>query len=605
MASKEKDGLLTERISAGEKFRAYRHFLRLIWRANPRLAAFRFGLLVLGSFLQPLEVYVFSLLIAAIAANQGERIMPYVAIVLAAYGVRHFVVEATYSKMNDWFDRSSGFATQFSIFEHLSRLEPDTLSKPEVRRRLDYVREEIWRLNRLPDRTEWFMRSVLKLIGALGLAWVAPWWVSVLVILDAALQALNSYIESNSDLWVASFNSLEGRLFEYARYIFMMGDEFREIKLLGAAERILAKVHSSCGRILVKFRRAAFRSLARRMLFGIFHVGAYAVVIILLGREAMAGAAALSALYIGLNLFGLMGEALSGITGSLNQLSTDLGVLTHVYRLFKLPPEPNTGKRLPEHKLKIEFKGVSFRYPGAKREAVEGVNLVIREDEHLAVVGENGAGKSTFLRLLSGLDKPTAGEILINGIPLQDYRQKDWRRAFHLMLQNARLFQDFTEDNLRYGEPPHVWRKMAFGMERGLHISGADAVIRDLPEGLRTFIGTWAAPPDISPHQASGGQEQRLLIARTLIHGGRILGFDEPTSAMDALAETAFFDRLNQAMRGKGLIYISHRFSTVRRAERIIVFHEGKLVEQGSHEELMARHGKYAEMYSEQAKWYA
>jgi ATP-binding cassette subfamily B protein len=596
---------MTERIALGEKLAAYRYFLRLIWRANPGLAAFRFGLLFLGSFLQPLEVYVFSLLIAAIAAGQGERIMPYITIVLAAYGVRHFVVEATYSKVNDWFDRSSGFATQFSIFEHLSRLEPDTLSKPEVRRRLDYLREELWRLNRLPDRTEWFVRSVLKFFAALGLAMVAPWWVMLLVLADAFLQALNSYLESKSDLWVSSWNSIEGRRFEYARYVFMMGDEYREIKLLGAAEKFLAKVKTACGRILIKFRQAAFRSLQRRMLFGVFHVGAYAAVILILGREAMAGAGALAALYVGLNLFGLMGEALGGITGSLNQLSTDLGVLVHVYRLQNLPPESNAGRRLPSEPLVVEFRNVSFSYPGAGKAAVADLNFSIREGEHLAVVGENGAGKSTFLRLLSGLDKPTSGEILVNGQPLASYRKSDWRRAFHLMLQNAKLFQDFAEENLRYGEPPSNLKGKGFGIAEGTRISGADLVIRELPEGMRTFLGNWVAPPDVVPHQVSGGQEQKLLIARTLIHGGRILGLDEPTSAMDALAETSFFDRLNEAMRGKGLIYISHRFSTVRRAERIIVFHEGRLIEQGSHEELLARGGKYAEMYSEQAKWYA
>jgi len=605
MPEKEKAKLTDERIVLGEKLEAYRHFLALIWRANPGLAAFRFGLLLLGSFLQPVEVYAFSLLIAAIAAGQGERIAPFVAVVVAAYSLRHFVVEATYSKMNDWFDRSSGFATQIGIYEHLSRLEPDTLARPEVRRRLDYVREEIWRLNRLPDRTEWFIRSVLKFVAAFGLAFVAPWWVTALVLLDSLLRSLNSYLESNSDLWVSSWNSLEGRRFEYARYVFMVGEEYREIKLLGAAEKFLSKVRGASVRILLKFKRAAYLSLGRRMLFGAVHVGAYAAVIILLGREAMAGAAALSALYVGLNLFGLMGEALGGITGSLNQLSTDLGVLTHVYRLLTLPVESNAGRRLPAQKLTIEFKSVSFRYPGAARDAVSDLSLTLSEGEHLAVVGENGAGKSTFLRLLSALDKPTGGEILVNGFPLEGYRKSDWRRAFHLMLQNSHMFQDNVLESLRYGEPPPAWKKAAFGFESGTRISGADAVIRDLPEGPNTFLGDWVAPPDVTPHKVSGGQEQKLLIARTLIHGGRILGFDEPTSAMDALAETAFFGRLNDAMHDKGLIYISHRFSTVRRAQRILVFHEGHLVEQGSHEELMARSGKYAEMYSEQAKWYA
>ncbi|MCC6563491.1 ATP-binding cassette domain-containing protein, partial [Candidatus Uhrbacteria bacterium] len=122
---------------------------------------------------------------------------------------------------------------------------------------------------------------------------------------------------------------------------------------------------------------------------------------------------------------------------------------------------------------------------------------------------------------------------------------------------------------------------------------------------LNAFIGDWVAPPGVVPAKVSGGQTQRLVIARTLIRGGRFIAFDEPTSAMDALAETAFFERLHESMGGKSIIYISHRFSTVRRASRILVFEKGKLSEDGSHEVLLAKNGKYAHLYQEQAKWYS
>jgi len=588
-----------------DKILAYRFFLGVIWRANRALAVFRLALLVVGSFLQPIEIYAFSLLITAIATGHTEQAWTLIGIVIAAYGIRRLVTDATYSKVNDWFERNTGFATQLAIFEHLSRLDPEELNKDEVRRSLDFVREELWRLNRLPDRTEWFLRSVLKLVGCLGLAFVAPWWVMALVFVDAAIQAFNFWSESNSDLWTAAWNSLEGRRFVYARFIFMLGDQFREIKLLGAAGMFLGKVKQSCTKIIARFRRVAFQSLRNRMAIGVLHVGAYAVVIAILGQRAFSGPQALSALYVALNLFDLMGDALSGISGSVSQLSADLGILTRVHKLLGLPAEINTGLHLPAASLVIRFENVCYRYPGAKRDALDHVTVTLHEKEHLAIVGENGAGKTTFLRLLSGLDRPTSGRILVNDRPLDDYRKSDWRRVFHLLQQNATLFQDFVRDNLLYGAAPKAWRGTAFGLEQGVAISGADTVIRDLPEGYQTFLGDWAAPPNIRPHMVSGGQKQKLLIARTVIHGGRIVAFDEPTSAIDALAETALFERLNESMGDRGLIYISHRFSTVRRAVRILVFHEGRLQEQGSHEELLARSGKYAEMYREQAKWYA
>lgn len=593
------------KIPLRDKFQAYKFFLRIIWKANPRLAVFRFILLVLGSFLQPIEIYAFSLLITAIALGQTENATPLIAIVIISYGLRQLVMDATYSKVNDWFERSTSFVTQLAVFEHLAGLDPEQLTKSEVRRNLDFLREEMWRLNRLSDRTEWFLRSVFKLLASLGLAFVAPWWVAVLVIVDAGIQAWNYWSESNMDLWVASWNSLEGRRFEYARYVFMMGNEFREIKLLGAAKVFLHKVNTACLGIIAKFRQVAFKSLRNRMLIGSLHIAAYAVVIVMLGREAFGGPEALAVLYVALNLFGLMGDALSGLSGSVSQLSADLGILARVYSLFKLPLESERGLAMPKTRLVIEFKDVCFRYPNATKNALDHVSIRVKEGEHLAMVGENGAGKTTFMRLLSGLDKPTSGQILLNGNPLDDYKKSAWRRAFHLMQQDASLFQDFAKENLLLGQATKKERGSAFGLEQGSRIAGADLVIGDLPQGYGTFLGSWVAPPNVSPHQVSGGQQQKLLIARTLIHGGRILALDEPTSAIDALAETSFFERLKKAMGHRGLIYISHRFSTVRRAERILVFHEGRLIEQGSHEELMELGGKYAEMYREQAKWYA
>lgn len=172
------------------------------------------------------------------------------------------------------------------------------------------------------------------------------------------------------------------------------------------------------------------------------------------------------------------------------------------------------------------------------------------------------------------------------------------------MLQDARLYQDFVKDNLMYGFQGRK-KNSSIPFEESNKIAGADVVIDFLPRGHQTFIGDWAAPPGIVPHRVSGGQQQRLLISRTLIHGGRIIGFDEPTSAMDANAEMKFFERMLQAAEDRGLIFISHRFSTVRRASRIFVFDEGRLIEDGSHVELMSKNGKYAELYKQQAQWYA
>ena len=590
-------------FSTKEKFRAYTRFLGIIWRDNPWLTSFRFAMLFLGAFLQPAEVYFFALFITAIASGQTERAPFLIGVVIASYGLRHLVTEVTYSRIDDWFSRGASLASEQFIYHHLATLEPEALNKPEVRRSLDFVREDLWRLNRLADRTEWLLRSILKFMGTIALALVAPWWVTVVALVDAALQAINLGLESSKDVWASTWNSLDGRRLEYARYLLLKSDEFRELRLLGAEKTVLKKRDQARKNVLGRFRKIAMLSVRNRTVLSAVHIVAYATVIVILGKDAFAGPAALAALYVALNLFSLMGDALSGISGSLTSLWADLDILAYMNKLLNFKSERQTGTEIPSGPLTVEFQNVSYRYPGAKNFALRDVSLTIKENEHLAMVGENGAGKSTLLHLLSGLVQPTKGKILLNGKPLNACRPDAWREAFHLMMQDARLYQDFVRDNLLYGAPAGQ-RALGLPLELSVDIAGADTVIEALPEKYKTFLGDWAAPQGVTPHQVSGGQRQRLLIARTLIHGGRILGFDEPTSAMDANAEMKFFENLHKAAGKRGLIFISHRFSTVRRADRIFVFHDGQLSEQGSHEELMANNGKYAELYNQQAQWY-
>ncbi len=589
---------------AKDKFRAYLRFIGIIRDAHPTLTSVRFALIVLGAFLQPVEVYFFAQFISAIASGQSERAPFLIGVVIASYGFRHLVTEITYSRINDWFGRASSLASEQGIYNHISKLEPEALNRPEIRRSLDFVREDLWRLNRIADRTEWLVRSALKLLGTFALAMVAPWWVSVVALTDAVLQAANLWSESSKEIWASTWNSLDGRRLEYTRFLFLNTNEFRELKLLGAEKAVLDKRNNARLNVLARFRKMALMSLRNRTFLAVTHIAAYAVVILTLGREAFAGPEALATLYVALNLFGLMGDALNGLSGAVTALWADMDILAYMNRLLNFEPERQTGLDMPKDKLELKLEHVSYRYPGAKRDALSDVSMTICEGEHVAFVGENGAGKSTLLRLLSGLIKPTSGSITLNGKSLEDYKPEVWRETLHLMLQEATLYQDFVRDNLMYGAPDGK-RASGFSLPASVGIAGADVVIDSLPERYKTFLGDWAAPPNIVPHQISGGQKQRLIIARSLIHGGRIIGFDEPTSAMDANAEMKFFENLLESAGSRGLIFISHRFSTVRRADRIFVFHEGSLAEHGTHEGLIEpANGKYAELYKQQAKWY-
>lgn len=584
--------------------RSYVRFLILQWRANKGLTGLRIFLQFLSATMQPLQIFFFGLLVAAITSGSTERAYTIVIGSAISYGLQKLADNLLQSKLADWGERSVTLAAHEAVYAHLSKIAPERLLEPDIRRDLDYVREDLWRINSLPSYTEQLLRSVIQLIGAIGLATTAPWWVMGLVIGVAVFQALDASFEAKNDMWAASWNSLDGRRIEYTRYVFMMGEDFREISLLGAAPRLLARYREASGRVLERFRKTGLSSATARFILAFAQAVAYAIIIFIFAPQAFKNPALLGTLYVSLNLFGLVGEGLGGMTTAIARLTANAGILARVDRVFRIPEETKQGHQIPREPIVVEFKNVGYHYPGTERYALRNISLTLRENEHVAIVGENGAGKSTFLRLLASLDKPSEGEILINGKPLDSYKPAEWRRAFHLLLQSGKLYQDFIQDNLLFGEPDERWAKHGVPISRALKISGADAVVRELKSGLNTFIGDWVAPPGIEPRNVSGGQAQRLLIARTLVHGGRMLAFDEPTSAMDALAETAFFEQLHKEMQGKGIIYISHRFSTVRRANRIIVFENGTMMEDGSHEELLAKGGTYAKLYEEQAKWY-
>ncbi len=588
-----------------ERFAAYRAFLVLMWKANPWLATFRFFLLLAASILQPLQVYIFSLLITAIGSGQTERAPLLIGLTILTFAAGRLTQDILASYLEFWYNRSVYLKASDEIFAHLARIPPEKLVDPEIRRDLDFAREDMWRINNLPHATEQLIRSAVQVLGAVSLGFLAPWWVLAMVLCISFLQAWNSQMESKRDLWTATWNSYDGRRIEYTRYLFMLGEDFREIRMLEAAGRILSRFREAARNILQRVRKSAMRSASTRAGLAVLQGFAFAAIILTFAPPAFRDPSQLALLYIAINLFTLLGDGLNSMASSIGNLSADLAILARIRHLLTFPAESNEGLVVPKQQLVIEFRNVSYRYRGAERDALSHVNLTITEGEHLAVVGENGAGKSTFLRLLAGLDEPTGGAIFINGKPLSAYKKSEWRRTFHLMLQDSKLFQDFLGENLLYGQGTGKWKHSGLPLKKGLQVAGADAVVREIPKGLGAFIGDWVAPPGVVPAKVSGGQTQRLVIARTLIRGGRIIAFDEPTSAMDALAETAFFERLHESLGGKSLIYISHRFSTVRRASRILVFEKGRLSEDGSHEVLLEKNGKYAHLYQEQAKWYS
>jgi ATP-binding cassette subfamily B protein len=254
---------------------------------------------------------------------------------------------------------------------------------------------------------------------------------------------------------------------------------------------------------------------------------------------------------------------------------------------------------LPE---KIEkgftFKNVGFRYPKTEAWVVRNINFDLKAGEKLAFVGENGAGKTTLIKLLLRFYEPTEGEILLDGIPVKRYDQKQYQKFFGVIFQDFVKFELSLRENIAIGEIEEIQNQAR--IEGAAEKSLAKEVVASLPKGYDQQLGKrFKQGKDLS-----GGQWQKIAIARAYMKDAEVLVLDEPTSALDARAETEAFDRFIKLTEGKTAVIISHRFSTVRIADRIMVLKNGSVLEIGTHEELMQNDKLYAELFNLQAQGY-
>jgi subfamily B ATP-binding cassette protein MsbA len=274
---------------------------------------------------------------------------------------------------------------------------------------------------------------------------------------------------------------------------------------------------------------------------------------------------------------------LVNVAGPLQQ---GIAAAQNIFQILDGTPEPEGGGRaIARARGEIEYRDVHFRYPGAEDEVLRGVSFTLRHGETLAIVGRSGSGKSTLVGLLPRFYDVTAGRVLLDGHDVREYGLRDLRRQVSLVSQDVALFNDTIASNIAFGLPAAASQVAA-----AARAARVDEFAAQLPEGLDTVVGDRGS-------LLSGGQRQRIAIARALLRDSPILILDEATSALDTELERQIQQQLEQLMHGRTTLVIAHRLSTVERADRIVVMDGGRLVETGTHAELLARDGQYAVLY--------
>lgn len=299
----------------------------------------------------------------------------------------------------------------------------------------------------------------------------------------------------------------------------------------------------------------------------------------------------------------LASRALGSISRFVSEYSSadeDLAKLKDYNDFMQLPLEKRGARTVPQQISSIRFEHVSFHYPGDDRPVLQDISLTITMGDHIAIVGENGAGKTTFVKLLLGFYEPTEGVIFVDDIPLSEYDIASWHSKIGVLLQNYSAYHFLTAgENVSFGDVKTKPTRQR--ISKALEEAEALEMVESLPKKLDTPMAPWLEEEGAT--DLSGGQWQRLGLARNFYRQAPIVILDEPTSAIDALAEAKIFDRLYDKENKRTIIAISHRLTTIEQADQIYVFKDGTIVQQGTHKELAAqKSGQYAHMFRRQLK---
>jgi ATP-binding cassette subfamily B protein len=445
-------------------------------------------------------------------------------------------------------------------------------------------------------------RNAVSLVAYGAVLWsLAP--VALVLVVAAAVPAFVVETRFSEDGFrIFRWRSEETRAQQYYENVLTRDDHAKEVKLFGLGPRMLARFRALFERHYVEDRDRTLRQ------------GLYAYLVGLLGEGAFYGAYAWVALRTaqGQLSFGEMTlfllvfrHAQSSIHGVLGETQNNYDNLLYVAELFAfldLEPTPavaGTATAGPNPADGLRFEGVTFVYPDAAEPTLRGIDLHVPPGHKLALVGENGAGKTTLIKLLTGLYRPTAGRILLDGLDLREWEPDTLRRRIGVIFQDFVRYQLIVGENIGVGderalEDESRWRDAA---AKGL----ADEIIATLPKGYHTQLGKLFS----EGRELSGGQWQKVALSRAFMRrDADILVLDEPTAAMDAEAEMRIFERFQALAEDRIAILISHRFSTVRMADTIVVLQHGAVLERGSHEQLLALNGRYAELFHLQARGY-
>ncbi len=448
------------------------------------------------------------------------------------------------------------------------------------------------------------LQQLLILISyAVLLVRLSPW--SVLLIVAASVPSFIAEARfSGESFRLNTWRAPEGRRQNYLEWILTRDSHVKEVKLFNLAPLVLQRYRALFEKFYAEDRSLALRKGAAGIALGLLSLLAFYGAYAFMAVRAALGAITLGDLTLYLSVFRQGQSSIQSALASIGSLYEDGLFMSNLFAYLDIGTGGEQPRRIPPltppraRAQEIEFRDVSFKYPGTDNWVLRGVSLRLAPGEKMALVGENGAGKSTLIKLLMRLYDPSEGSIRYGGVDLRDMDVRDLRDRIGVLFQDFVRYQWTARENVGVGWVPALGDEAR--IDHAVDDGGARSVIDQLPQKLDTMLGGWFE----DGHELSGGQWQKIALARAFMRDSEVLVLDEPTAALDAEAEHELFVKLQQLAAERTAILISHRFSTVRRADRIAVIQQGRVEELGTHDELLARDGRYAHLFRLQASGY-
>jgi ATP-binding cassette, subfamily B, bacterial len=594
--------------SWNQRFAALRNVppvLRLVWDAAPTVVASGIALRLVSALI-PVAMLAISKFIIDLINTKHSGTIPTQMwwllgaefVLAAANQVLGRTIDYTDARLADEFTRE----VSLRLIQHATRLDLASFEDPSFHDVLERARQQATdRIGMLNAMGRLLLQSITLISLSVGVVVYSPWLFALLVVCVVPAFMGESHFAFLGYGLAHEITPIR-REVDYLRLIGTSKENAKEVKLFGLGGHLHDRYAFLTGQIIRKNIKLTRRRLAWGSVFAVIGSLGYYASYVFLVWQALRGRISIGTLIFLTGAIAGSSTQLQGVFSLFSHISDQALHLTDLIEFLRVQPNirslPNAIPAPRPIHDGFDFRNVSFHYPGSERLILKNLDFRLHPGEHVALVGENGQGKTTLVKLLSRLYDPTSGIIYLDGTDLRDYKVEDLHKEIGVIFQDFVRYDMLARMNIGVGKIEGVDDDEALWI--AARKSGADSLLRRFSSGLDQMLGRrFEGGVDLS-----GGEWQKFALARAYLRDAQVLILDEPTAALDAVAESEVFARFADLSRGKMALLISHRFSTVRTSDRIVVLEDGQIYEEGTHDQLVAHGGRYASLFELQAASY-